>query len=175
MISTSFWSADGHPVSIEKFLENMFGDLPDFFKTEDELRIIWSDPITRKAFLEKISVLGYGKDELEILQKMIDADKSDLFDVLAYVSFASKPISRVERVEQSKEEILKGLNEQQKQFLDFVLAKYEEKGVEELDEEKLPILLNLKYHAIADAVSTLGDVDAIRSIFFNFQQKLYNK
>jgi type I restriction enzyme R subunit len=173
MISTSFWGADGKPVSIEKFLENMFGDLPDFFQTEDELRQIWSDPITRKAFLEKIAELGYGKDELEMLQKMIDAEKSDLFDVLAYVSFALKPISRTKRIEQSKNKILEGLNDEQKQFLNFVLAKYEEKGVEELDEEKLPVLLNLKYHAIANAVNILGDVDGIRSVFFDFQQKLY--
>ena len=175
MISTSFWSTDGTPVSIEQFLKNMFGDLPDFFKTEDELRLIWSDPITRKMFLEKISELGYGKDELEILQKMIGAEKSDLFDVLSYVSFMTQPISRVQRVDQSKEKIFEGLSGAQKDFLDFVLSKYEEKGVEELDEEKLPILLNLKYHAIADAVGVLGEVDDIRSIFFNFQRNLYSR
>jgi len=50
------------------------------------------------------------------------------------------------------------------------IAKYEEKGVEELDEEKLPVLLNLKYHAIANAEQSLGGVDSIRSIFFAFQK-----
>ena len=60
-------------------------------------------------------------------------------------------------------------------FLEFVLAKYEVKGVEELDEEKLPILLNLKYHAIADAEQSLGSVEKIRSIFFAFQKNLYAK
>ena len=48
------------------------------------------------------------------------------------------------------------------------LDKREEKGVEELDEEKLPVLLNLKYHAIANAEQSLGSVDSIRSIFFDF-------
>jgi type I restriction enzyme R subunit len=151
----------------------MFGAMPEFFSSEEELRKIWSDPVTRKAFLEKIAALGYGKDELEMLQKMIDAEQSDLFDVLNYVQFLKPTISRVERVEQSKERILDGLNEKQKEFLDFVLSKYEEKGVEELDEEKLPILLNLKYNAIANAVSMLGDVDSIRSIYFGFQRDLY--
>ena len=175
MISTSFWSADGKPVSVQEFMDNMFGAMPDFFKSEEELRKIWSDPVTRKAFLEKIAAIGYGKDELEMLQKMIDAEQSDLFDVLNYVSFLKPTISRVERVEQTKEKIFEGLDEKQKEFLDFVLAKYAEKGVEELDEEKLPVLLNLKYHAIADAVSALGEVDSIRSVFFNFQRSLYAK
>src|SRR3989339_779669 len=175
MISTSFYSADGKPISIQEFMDNMFGAMPEFFKSEEELRKIWSNTTTRKAFLEKIAEIGYGKDELEILQKMIDAEQSDLFDVLSYISFLTEPISRVERVEQAKDKIFDGLEEKQKEFLDFVLSKYEEKGVEELEEEKLPVLLNLKYHAISDAINTLGDVDLIRSTFFNFQELLYAK
>ena len=175
MISTAFWSADGKPISAEEFLNNMFGALPEFFKSEDELRKIWSNPVTRKTFLEKIADAGYGKDVLESLQKMIDAEKSDLFDVLAYISFAIQPISREQRVSNAKQQILKGVDEKQKECLEFVLAKYIDNGVDELDEEKLPWLLNLKYKAIADAVDYLGDVDSIRSTFFSFQKSLYAK
>jgi type I restriction enzyme R subunit len=175
MISTSFWSASGKPVSVQEFMANMFGAMPEFFKSEEELRKIWSNPITRKIFLEKIAVLGYGKDELETLQKMIDAEQSDLFDVLTYVSFLTQPITRERRVNQSKDKILAGLDSKQQEFLNFVLSKYQEKGVEELDEEKLPILLNLKYHSPADAINVLGNVENIRSIFFGFQKDLYAK
>lgn len=175
MISTSFYSADGKPISIQEFMDNMFGTMPEFFKSEEELREIWSNPTTRKAFLESIAEKGFGKDELETLQKMIDAEQSDLFDVLTYVSFLTQPISRAQRVAEARNGIFKGLNEKQKEFLDFVLSKYEEKGVEELDEEKLPVLLNLKYYAIANAEQSLGSVDGIRSVFFSFQKNLYAK
>ncbi len=175
MISTSFWSADGKPISAEEFLNNMFGVLPEFFKSEDELRKIWSNPATRKIFLEKIAEAGYGPDVLESLQKMIDAEDSDIFDVLAYISFATKPISRKKRAISAKPNIFKGLDNKQKEFLEFVLSKYIDNGVEELSEEKLPWLLNLKYHAVADAMNYLGDVDSIRSIFFGFQKSLYAK
>jgi len=175
MISTSFWSADGKPISVQEFMDNMFGAMPEFFKNEEELQKIWSNPTTRKSFLEKIAEIGYGREELETLQKMIDAENSDLLDVLAYISFLTKPISRVERVGKAKDKIFENLNEKQKEFLDFVLSKYEEKGVEELGEEKLPVLLNIKYHAIANAEQSLGDVNQIRSIFFDFQKDLYNK
>ncbi|HVT00620.1 MAG TPA: DEAD/DEAH box helicase family protein [Patescibacteria group bacterium] len=173
MISTSFWSADGKPISAEEFLNNIFGALPDFFKNEEDLRRIWSNPITRKVFLDKISELGYGKDELETLQKMIDAEDSDLFDVFSYISFATSPITREKRVASSKSTILNGLNKEQKDFLEFVLDKYIDTGVEELSEEKLPDLLNLKYQAVSDAEQALGGVDKIRSTFFNFQKNLY--
>ncbi|HVZ12259.1 MAG TPA: DEAD/DEAH box helicase family protein [Patescibacteria group bacterium] len=173
MISTSFWSAEGKPISAEEFLNNIFGALPEFFKNESELRKIWSNPITRKIFLDKISDLGYDKDSLETLQRMVDAEDSDLFDVFSYISFSVKPISREKRVSQAKSTILNGLSKEQKEFLEFVLSKYLENGVEELEEEKLPDLLNLKYEAISDAEKILGGVDNIRSTFFDFQKNLY--
>ena len=169
MIATSFWSADGKPVSVQEFMDKLFGAMPDFFKSEEELRAIWSNPVTRKVFLEKIAALGYGKDELETLQKMIDAEQSDLFDVLSYVSFLTPPVSRVERAVLAKGHVYEGLEEKQKEFLDFVLSKYEERGVDELDEEKLPVLLNLKYHAMAPNPLSLDD-DLLRlRALFSFQ------
>lgn len=173
MISTSFWSADGKPMSAEDFLKKMFGDMPKFFKDENELRKIWSNPTTRQVFLEKIAEIGYGRDELEILRNMIDAKQSDLFDVLMYISFLTKPISRIDRVDIAKEKMFNGLGEKQKEFLEFILSKYEDSGVDELSEGKLPILLNLKYNAIADAELELGDINQIRSFFFSFQENLY--
>ncbi|MEK7598030.1 MAG: DEAD/DEAH box helicase family protein [Patescibacteria group bacterium] len=173
MISTSFWNADGKPISSEEFLHNIFGTLPEFFKSEEELRKIWSNPITRKAFLVKIAEAGYGIDELETLQKLINAEDSDLYDVLSYISFTTKPITREKRVEKNKNIIFENLDEKEKSFIEFVLENYVEKGVEELDEEKLPILLNLKYHAISDAETILGGVEKIRATFFNFQKNLY--
>ena len=175
MIATSFWSPDGRPISAEEFLQNLFGALPEFFKSEEELRTIWSDPITRKSLLEKLSEAGYGKEELETLQKLINAEKSDLFDVLEYVSFAISPITRELRVSSTKVDILSGLNDKQREFVEFVLSKYIESGVEELDQEKLPKLLELKYHAISDASEILGGVEKIRQTFISFQRYLYAK
>lgn len=173
MISTTFLNADGRPISAEEFLQGLFGKLPDFFKNEAELRTLWSDPITRKTLLERLSAAGYGKEELHTLQKLINAEKSDLFDVLEYVSYAIQPITRELRVAMAKKEIFSKLTEKQKEFIDFVLVRYIEDGVEELDQEKLPALLELKYHTISDAAEVLGGVELIRQTFIAFQRALY--
>lgn len=173
MISTSFWSADGKPMSSEEFLKKLFGKLPDFFKDEDELRSIWSSPLTRKAFLDKLADVGYGKDELATLQSLIEAEESDLFDVLEYISFAVKPITRQERVAEAKSSMFYGLKPKEIEFLEFVLSKYVESGVEELDQEKLPSLLQLKYHSISDAIEELGGVEHIQQTFVSSQKFLY--
>ncbi len=175
MVQTSFWSADGRPISTEEFLNNLYGTLPELFKDEKQLREIWSNPQTRKALLEKLGEMGYGKEQLESVQKIINAENSDLFDVLGYIAFALQPITRIERIQNTKYDILDGLQEKQREFVEFVLAKYQERGVEELDEEKLPDLLNLKYKAISDAEKALGGVDSIRSNFFSLQRQLYSK
>ena len=176
MIATSFWSADGKPISAQEFLENLFGELPNFFKNEKELREIWSNPITRKTLLEKLDEAGFGKDELNTLQNLINAEKSDLFDVLEYVFDSDfKPITREERATRAKATIFALLNDIQKEFIEFVLSKYVEAGVTELDQEKLPILLQTKYQSLEDAMEILGDVQNISSLFIKFQKHLYEK
>ena len=173
MIATSFWSSDGRIISVEEFIHGLFGVLPDFFKNEEELKELWSAPQTRRALLEKLADAGYGKQELEAIQQLINAEKSDLFDVLEYIAFAHRPITREARVAESEENIYYGLDDKQREFVEFVLAKYIETGVGELDQEKLPYRLLLKYHAIPDAVAILGSTDKILSTFIDFQKHMY--
>ncbi len=174
MMATSFWSADGKPISAEEFLNNLFGALPELFKSEEELRTLWSNPLTRRTLLEKLAAAGFGKDELATLQKLIDAEKSDLFDVLEYVFNSDiKPMTREARVAAAEATIFALLNDKQKEFIEFVLSKYVETGVEELDQEKLPILLTNKYQSLEDAKTELGEVATISSLFIEFQKYLY--
>jgi len=173
MVSTSFWSKDGKPITATEFMENLFGKMPEFFHSEDELRKIWSKPDTRKNLLDKLSEEGFGGDELKTLQKLIDAQNSDLFDVLEYVFNSHKPITRSQRVEKAKIDIFKNLNDQESEFIDFILSKYIEIGVEELWQDKLPTLLRNKYGSLDDAKNTLGDVNKISLLFIDFQKYLY--
>ena len=124
MAATTFWSPDGKPMSAAQFIEQLFGELPDFFRDEDELRKLWGRPKTRKALLEGLSEKGYGEDQLAEIAKIIDAKHSDLFDVLAYIAFALAPITRAERVEAHRETILARYDEKLREFLDFVLFQY---------------------------------------------------
>jgi type I restriction enzyme R subunit len=175
MVSTSFWSADGKPISVEEFLNNLYGALPSYFQSEEELRQIWSDPRTRKALLDRLAEAGYGHSELTELQKLIDAEKSDLFDVLEYIAFNIQPMTREGRATLAKPRILDGLGLKHKEFLEFVLFKYVDTGFEELDESRLPKLIELKYHTMTDAAEALGGVPEVRKLFTNFQRHLYEK
>jgi type I restriction enzyme R subunit len=131
-------------------------------------------PDTRKKLLDGLSEKGFGKDQLAEMQKIIDAEKSDLFDVLANVAYALEPLTRQERVAKAMALISSNFNDKQQVFLDFVLSHYISVGVEELDKEKLSPLLRLKYgDSIADAVADLGSPTQINVVFVGFQKYLY--
>ncbi len=138
------------------------------------MRELWSQPDTRRKLLDELEEKGYGQDQLTELTRLVDAQNSDLYDVLAYVAFSQPPVTREERVEARRDLIYGDLGDKQREFLDFVLDHYIRQGVRELDTEKLRPLLELKYHAISDAVEELGGTTAIRSVFVDFQKHLYS-
>jgi len=176
MTATSFWHPDGTPMSAAQFMEALFGKLPEFFGDEDELRALWSAPETRRKLLEGLAEKGFGRDQLAEMQKIIDAEKSDLFDVLAHVAYALAPLTRAERAAQAQAMIGTHFDTKQRNFLDFVLSHYVSVGVEELEPTKLTPLLKLKYHdSIADAVADLGRPEEIGKVFTGFQKYLYQE
>ncbi|MDA9869808.1 DEAD/DEAH box helicase family protein [bacterium] len=175
MVKTTFMGPDGVPISAEQFISQLFDtlSLPEFFSSEEELRTIWSNPITRRALLGKLAEAGFGEGDLKEIQKLIDAENSDLFDVLEYVAFVKPTVSRAERVLATRPELNRALTSNQVEFINFVLERYVATGVEELDDERLPDLIKLKYEALQDGVEALGGVDEARKAFIGFQKFLY--
>lgn len=172
MIKTSFWNTDGKPISADQFIKTLFGDIPSFFKNEDELRKIWSLPDTRKKLLRELSDKGYTTAQLDDLQKIVHGEESDLYDVLSYVAYHKELVPRLERAAIAKV-YLNNYNPAQQEFLNYVLDQYVSTGVSELDDEKLGDLLVLKYKALHDAKEKLGDIGSIRDTFIKFQKHLY--
>ncbi|WP_405235256.1 EcoAI/FtnUII family type I restriction enzme subunit R [Lentisalinibacter orientalis] len=173
MSATSFWSPDGKPISAAEFVQRLFGELPALFANEDELRAIWGRPDTRRKLLEGLEEKGYGIEQLAEVGKLIEAENSDLYDVLAYIAFNQPPVTRAERVDSHRDAIFQGHDYRQQEFLRFVLGHYVARGVGELSTDKLPQLIELKYHSLEDAVRELGPAGRIREVFVGFQQHLY--
>ena len=167
-----FWGADGKPISTKAFIEEMFGRLPDFFSSSEELHKIWADPDTRKALLDKLEEAGYGKEVLMDIRKIIDAENSDLLDVLEYIAYATTPIERKERAERIKN-YESNLSDAQKQFVEYLVNAYIQSGVEELQMDKLKTLLELKFGSVPEGISALGGVPIAKQTFKDFQYHLY--
>ena len=174
-MSTTLFYFQKKPISVQEFIKKLFNTitLPEVLKNEEQLRELWSSPITRNELLKKLEDNGFTKQDLKSIQTLIEAEDSDIFDVLEHVAYSKKPIQRATRVANAEDEIYKDLNDKQKEFIDFVLSKYVEGGVEELDINRLSSLIELKYKSLHDGQKVLGDADNIKNTFINFQKHLY--
>ncbi len=171
-VKTSFYSPSGKPIGHQEFMESLFGDLTNILKDEQELARIWSLPSTRKKLLEELNEKGYTRAQLNDLRKLVQGAESDLFDVLSYVAYHKNLVPRLARAERAKIQLM-DYDAKQQEFLNFVLEQYIRDGVNELDDQKLPELLKLKYKEISDAQQELGSIQSIRAAFIGFQEYLY--
>ena len=167
-----FWGADGKPISTQQFIEEMFGRLPDFFSSSDDLHQMWADPDTREALLEKLEEAGYGEDVLKDIRKIIDAEKCDLLDVLEYIAYATTPIERRERAERIND-YYESLPAAQQLFVEYLVGAYIRSGVDELRMNKLKTLLELKFGSVPEGINALGGAPEARQVFKDFQHRLY--
>jgi type I restriction enzyme R subunit len=175
-MTTTFWGPNGEQITVEQFLKNLFGELPSFYKNEADLRKIWSDPLTRSELLTKLGEQGFSLVDLGKIQELISATESDLYDVLAFISFAAPKKTREKRAKGARKRVALQFSDRTRDFIDFVLDHYVTEGVEELDPLKLPQLLALKYGGIPDALKEIGgSADSVRAAFHDFQKFLYEE
>ena len=174
MMTTTFWGPNGKQLTAAEFLTLLFGELPNFYKDEDDLRRIWSDPLTRIELLTRLEEHGFATGDLRKIQDLIAAADSDLFDVLAFVSFETTRKTREQRAEQAQPQVAAEFDARARDFIEFVLHHYVNQGVEELHPERLAPLLELKYGTLAEGLEAIAmDAAEVRDAFHAFQRHLY--
>lgn len=176
-IDTRYVGADGTPLSAEEFLKQLVGSLPSLYKNVEQLRKIWKNPSERAILFKELENSGFSTKNLQDLKSMMNAEDSDIFDVLAYLSFNTPMKTRKERVVKvkSKEKLFNIYSDYKAiDFLNFVLERYEQDGVEELGEDKLGDLIKLSsFGTIQDAEQAFGGLHQIKQAYNNLQANIY--
>jgi len=171
-VDTKFYM-DGRAVSPHEFLEKLFGEIPEIFKDEDDLRKQWSDPRTRALLLQGLAERGFEEDKLQALKQLCDAEDSDVYDVLRYIAYAKETMTRVERAGIVREYYLEQLDDNEREFVSYILDTYEKEGENELSMKNLTSLVRLQYRTMRDATSLLGSADEIVGDYLELQRELY--
>ena len=175
VVSSEELMIDGKLVKKEDYRKSLLKQLqlPDTFKTQRELQSLWANPTKRVELLKRLEDEGFDKKNLDGLQKIFQAEDSDLLDVLAYIVYARIPLSRTERVRSAENKIYASLTQKQKEFAEFALNHYIRGGFEELNIKGLSKILEIKYGDLPSARENLGSQDAIRRVFIDLQEQLY--
>lgn len=178
-IETRYIDENGKPLTIQEFVERLIQQLPGLFTSVDELRDIWSDPDLREQLLAKLVQAGFDKEQLSTLRRMFEADDCDIFDLLAFLAFEQPMATRKSRAEAVRANSVffdQYQQEKAKQFLHFVLNRYEQTGVTELARERLPALIELSgLGTTKDASIAFGGKPAhLLAAFKQLQHQLYH-
>ena len=167
----------GKPLTTKQFLEKLIGFIPDLYHSEEELRRLWSKPETRDDVLWKLSLSGIDEQQLDILKKIFEADNSDIFDVLLHISYDYDLITRSQRADRVKAddaffEVFANLKA--RDFLHFILERYETDGIKELRRERLSSLIELNnLGTTKEAASLFGSPQNLIDAFYKLQENLY--
>lgn len=171
--TTTYWSADGKPISATEFMQQLFGDLSGLIKSEDQLRSTWSNSDNQEHFLTQLSDGGYDSDRLNDIRLLVNAPKSDLFDVLSYVLFINPPKTRQVRADVVRQGDLDVYEPEMKQLLLDILRAYEADGEAELATKKLGKFLTVKYGSVSEGKTKLGALASIKKAYIAIQVGLY--
>ena len=162
-------------ISLEEYVDKLFGRIPDFFSGADDLREKWSNPETREELLKTLDEAGFAEDKLNLLKNMLKMQKCDLLDVLEYIAYNSTPMERAKRVELVQKKYVQSLIKEQQEFDNLILQYYVSNGFRELGIDKLKTFINIKFGTINDAKERLQmSVADIRNHYFELQRRLYS-
>jgi type I restriction enzyme R subunit len=174
-IETTYVGEDGIPLKTHEFLEFLVGILDKFFHDETQLRELWSDPVKREELLEKLRSMQIDEVQLEELKAIFDAEDSDIYDVLAHLSFNLDIKTRSERAfaVHYRKYIEKYHNGKVKEFLNFILERYEKDGVKEMGSDKLSSLIKLSGIDRNELKEAFESAANIREGYFGLQREIY--
>jgi type I restriction enzyme R subunit len=177
-IETRYIDESGKPLTTLQFLEKLIGFIPDLYQSEEELRRLWSKPETREDLLIKLAESGIDEEQLDILKKIFEAENSDIFDVLLHISYECSLITRSQRAKHVKDdndffEVFSNLKA--RDFLRFILERYETDGIKELKRERLSSLIELNnLGTTKEAAKVFGSALNLIDAFYKLQENLYS-
>ena len=162
-------------ITIEEYVKRLFGELPKFLDGADDLRERWAKPGTRQQLLNLLEQSGFQEEKLNLVRRFLQLEQCDMLDVLSYLAYNTTPLDRQRRADIIRAEMQTTATKSQLDFANFILKLYVDNGFKELDMDKLPTLLDMKYHSTSDAKAQLNmDTLQIRNFFLDFQHNLYN-
>jgi len=175
-IETTYVGEDGKPLKTEEYLKFLIGVLGEFYDDEKKLREIWSNPSNRREMLNKLSQMGIDESQLNDLKEIFEAKNSDIYDVLAHLSFNLDIKSRDDRViaVYDSDFVQKYHSDKAKEFIEFILDRYKKDGVKELDEKNLSVLVKLSGNDLKELKQSFGKYN-IRDEYFGLQREIYAK
>ena len=164
----------GKHLSSEDFIKKILGELPKLYQNEHDLRLAWANPETREKFLKNLEYIWLDAEQIENLKKIFEAEKSDIFDILAYISYGNEIKNRTERSKIAKSILEKYENPKAKDFLQFLLELYEREWIMNFKKDGLSSKIELFNRWLAREIAAeFGWVKELKQAYYDLQKGIY--
>lgn len=164
----------GKHLSSEDFIKKILGELPKLYQNEHDLRLAWANPETREKFLKNLEYIWLDAEQIENLKKIFEAEKSDIFDILAYISYGNEIKNRTERSKIAKSILEKYKNPKAKDFLQFLLELYEREWIMNFKKDGLSSKIELFNRWLAREIAAeFGWVQELKQAYYDLQKGIY--
>jgi type I restriction enzyme R subunit len=131
------------------------------------------NPQEREQIIEKLAENGIS---IEHLQETVDLKEADIFDVLCYVAFNLKPLTRKQRadyIEKNKQDFFAAYSDKAKEILHIILNKYVEFGNNQLQPNIIAVDSFSTYGNPLEIVKEFGGLDGFKKAMNQLQKLLY--
>lgn len=164
----------GKHLSSEDFIKKILVELPKLYQNEHDLRLAWANPETREKFLKNLEYIWLDAEQIENLKKIFEAEKSDIFDILAYISYGNEIKNRTERSKIAKSILEKYENPKAKDFLQFLLELYEREWIMNFKKDGLSSKIELFNRWLAREIAAeFGWVKELKQAYYDLQKGIY--
>jgi len=143
------------------------------FATAEDLKAHWSNPAEREHIIQELETNGISFEQLVEVTKQKEADP---FDLLCYVAYDLKPLSRKQRADllkKNKPDFFAHYSEKAKEVLNLILEKYIDFGLNQIRPDIISVEpISQKGNAI-EIVNEFGGVDHFKKAIEDLQNLLY--
>ena len=147
--------------------------ISDRFPSVKEFRETWKNLEARSIIIDELENSGISVDHLMEITKQKDLDP---FDLLCYVAYDLKPLTRKQRAEllkSNKPDLLVGYSEKAKEILDIILQKYVDYGIGQIKPDIITVAPITQKGNPIEILDEFGGVEKFKKLIYDLQILLY--
>jgi type I restriction enzyme R subunit len=144
------------------------------FPSVNDFRSKWNDLQKRQHILDELENIGISIDQLMEITKQQEADP---FDLICFVAFDLKPLTRKQRAEllkKNKPNFFAEYSDKAKQVLNMILEKYVEYGLNQIRPDIISVEPIAQQGNPIEIVNEFGGIDQFKKAIEELQILLYD-
>jgi type I restriction enzyme R subunit len=170
--SVQIYGTDGKLRTVQ-FNQYAKEQITTLFPSVDELRSKWNDLQKRQHILDELENIGISLEQLTEITKQKDADP---FDLLCFVAYDLKPLTRKQRAEllkKNKPDFFAEYSEKARTVLELILEKYVEYGLNQINPSIISVEPIIQQGNQLEIVNEFGGIDNFKQAIEELQKLLY--